>query len=101
MTQMLKCKEEDALDTNSRDSDDVSQYFKSEDQGFPTKRRKTSLVRREISYQDDDEAEILEKEQSTEYSITEGQSLDDGNAGNQPIEGISRISIRIDTRQWL
>jgi hypothetical protein len=85
MTQMLKCKEEDALDSNSRDSDDVSQYFKtSEDQGFPTKRRKTSVVRREINYQDDD-GEILEKEISNEYSIADGQSLDDGsNAGNRP-----------------
>jgi hypothetical protein len=82
MTQMLKCKEEDPLDTNSRDSEDVSQYFKSEDQNFPSKRRKSSLVRREISYQEE-EAEILE--QSTEFSMVDGQSFDDGStAGNQP-----------------
>ena len=46
----LICKEEILPEANSKDSDDVSQFFKCDENVPPTKRRKTALVRREINY---------------------------------------------------
>ena len=81
LTQQLRCKEEDAsVDTTSRDSEDVSQYFKNEENSTPTKRRKTRLVRREISYDCDHE---IKKGNSVEYPVSDHHSYDDSlNSGS-------------------
>jgi hypothetical protein len=80
--QNLKCKEEVLADTNSRDSDDVSQFFRSDDNAcVQTKRRKYSMVRREISYEESAD-KFDDKERMEEYCIETHQSYNDSlNAG--------------------
>ena len=69
------------MDTTSRDSEDISQYFRNEENSTPMKRRKTKLVRREISYDCDHEAE---KGNSVEYPVSDYHSYDDSLTSGSP-----------------